>query len=162
MCARRFLFVVIVLTLLIAAGAFAVFEWGGRVLVDQAVPKGHFEPVKAGDAPDYSQPSSWIVRPGTSDSLAQWAPANSRLPDPITRVDVHVFYIHPTTYLERDRWNAPLFVGGDTEFRTRLFVQSQASAEEHTSELEFRFDVVWRLLLEKKKPLSSLIPSTFG
>jgi hypothetical protein len=39
-----------------------------------------------------------------------------------------VFYIHPTTYLERDRWNAPLFVGGDTEFRTRLFVQSQASA----------------------------------
>jgi len=128
MCARRFLIAVVVLTLLIAAGAFAVFEWGGRVLVDQAVPKGHFEPVKAGDAPDYSQASSWIVRPGTSDSLAQWAPANSRLPDPITRVDVHVFYIHPTTYLERDRWNAPLFVGGDTEFRTRLFVQSQASA----------------------------------
>jgi hypothetical protein len=39
-----------------------------------------------------------------------------------------VFYIHPTTYLERDRWNAPLDAGGDTEFRTRLFVQSQASA----------------------------------
>jgi hypothetical protein len=41
---------------------------------------------------------------------------------------VQVFYIHPTTYLERDRWNAPLDPGGDTEFRTRLFVQSQASA----------------------------------
>ena len=39
-----------------------------------------------------------------------------------------VFYIHPTTYLERDRWNAPLHADGDTEFRTRLFVQSQASA----------------------------------
>jgi hypothetical protein len=39
-----------------------------------------------------------------------------------------VFYIHPTTYLERDRWNAPLDSGGDTELRTRLFVQSQASA----------------------------------
>jgi hypothetical protein len=39
-----------------------------------------------------------------------------------------VFYIHPTTYLSTDRWNAPLAVGGDTEFRTRLFVQSQASA----------------------------------
>ncbi len=39
-----------------------------------------------------------------------------------------VFYIHPTTYLDRDRWNAPLEPGGDTEFRTRLFVQSQASA----------------------------------
>jgi hypothetical protein len=128
MCARRFLIVVIVLTLLVVAGAFAIFEWGGRVLIDQAVPKGHFEPVKAGGGPDYSQPSSWIVRPGTNESLAQWTPANSRLPDPTSRVHAQVFYIHPTTYLERDRWNAPLFVGGDTEFRTRLFVQSQASA----------------------------------
>ena len=40
----------------------------------------------------------------------------------------NVFYVHPTTYLERDRWNAALETGGDTEFRTRLFVQSQASA----------------------------------
>jgi hypothetical protein len=39
-----------------------------------------------------------------------------------------VFYIHPTTYLRTDRWNAPLHAGGDTAFRTRLFVQSQASA----------------------------------
>ena len=39
-----------------------------------------------------------------------------------------VFYIHPTTYLDRDRWNAPLDAGGETQFRTRLFVQSQASA----------------------------------
>ena len=39
-----------------------------------------------------------------------------------------VFYVHPTTYLERDRWNAPLEPGGQTEFRTRLFAQSQASA----------------------------------
>ena len=128
MYARRFLGCIVVITLLAVVGAFAIYQWGGRVLVDQAVPKGHFEPVKAGDAPDYSQGSSWIVRPGTSDSLAQWAPANSRLPDPITRVDAQIFYVHPTTYLERDRWNAPLFVGGDTEFRTRLFVQSQASA----------------------------------
>jgi hypothetical protein len=39
-----------------------------------------------------------------------------------------VFFIHPTTYLETDRWNAPLHAGGDTAFRTQLFVQSQASA----------------------------------
>jgi hypothetical protein len=39
-----------------------------------------------------------------------------------------VFYIHPTTYLQDDRWNAPLDLAGDAEFRRRLFVQSQASA----------------------------------
>jgi hypothetical protein len=37
-----------------------------------------------------------------------------------------VFYIHPTTYLQKDRWNAPL---GDPESQNRaaLFVRSQAS-----------------------------------
>ena len=128
MFARRFLGCVFVLTLLAVAGAFAMYQWGGRILISQAVPTGHFQAVEAGAGPDYSVAANWLARPGMSESLAQWAPANARLPDPITRIDAHVFYIHPTTYLERDRWNAPLFVGGDTEFRTRLFVQSQASA----------------------------------
>lgn len=128
MYARRFLGCVFVITLLVVAGAFAMYQWGGRVLLDQAVPKGHFEAAQAGGAPDYAQAASWIVRPGEGEDLAQWTPLNGRLPDPIARVGAYIFYIHPTTYLERDRWNAPLFVGGDTEFRTHLFVQSQASA----------------------------------
>src|SRR6185369_17329705 len=32
-----------------------------------------------------------------------------------------------TTYLATDRWNVPLHPVDDTEFRTRLFTQSQAS-----------------------------------
>ncbi len=39
-----------------------------------------------------------------------------------------IFYVHPTTYLERDRWNAPLSGNGDSDGRASLFVQSQASA----------------------------------
>jgi len=128
MCARRFLIFIFVMILIFVAGAFAVYQWGGRVLVDQAVPKGHFEAATAGGGPDYSQPSNWLSRPGTAESLVQWAPENGQLPDPIARTGAHVFYVHPTTYLERDRWNAPLSVGGETEARTRLFVQSQASA----------------------------------
>jgi hypothetical protein len=117
----------LVLTLLAVAGAFAIYQWGGRVLIEQAVPKGHFEAAKAGGGPDYKQAASWVARPGMAGNPSDWRPANDRRVDPIT-IDARVFYIHPTTYLERDRWNAPLFVGGDTEFRTRLFVQSQASA----------------------------------
>jgi hypothetical protein len=128
MCARRFLMAVLVLTLLAVAGAFAIYQWGGRVLISRAVPHGHFEAAAAGNGPNYSQPAAWVAKPGVSDDLVQWTPVNGRLPDPIARIEAHVFYVHPTTYLERDRWNAPLFVGGDTEFRTRLFVQSQASA----------------------------------
>jgi hypothetical protein len=119
---------VVVLTLIAVAGAFAIYQWGGSVLLRQATPQGHFEAAKAGGGPDYRQAESWVARPDMADSPVQWTPDNGRLPDPITRIDAHVFYIHPTTYLERDRWNAPLLPGADTEFRTHLFTQSQASA----------------------------------
>ncbi len=35
MCARRFLMVILVLTLLVVAGAFAIFQFGDRVLIDK-------------------------------------------------------------------------------------------------------------------------------
>lgn len=128
MCARRFLGCIFVLTLLVVAAAFAIYQWGGRALVSEATPHGHFRPAAAGGGPDYGQLSAWIARPGIADSPAQWTPANGRLPEPVAGGNAQVFYVHPTTYLESDRWNAPLLPGGDTEFRTRLFVQSQASA----------------------------------
>jgi hypothetical protein len=125
MCARRFLIAVFVLTLLAVAGGFALFQWGGSVLLRQATPKGHFEAAQAGGGPDYGQASSWIAHPGTGADPSHW------LPDGMPAAgkgDAAVFFIHPTTYLTNDRWNAPLQPGGDTEGRTRLFVQSQASA----------------------------------
>jgi hypothetical protein len=126
MCARRFLIAIFILTLIAVAGAFAMFQWGGQVLIKQGVPHGHFEAVAAGDAPDYRSPRAWIARPDLPDDPSRWTPD---IPD----IDFQfgpaaVFYIHPTTYLKRDRWNAPLLSGDDTEFRTRLFVQTQASA----------------------------------
>jgi hypothetical protein len=125
MCARRFLLVMVILTLLVVAGAFAIFQFGGEILVKQAVPTGHFEAAEAGGGPDYAQASSWVARPGLANDPSHWLPDGLASP---TVGNAAVFYIHPTTYLERDRWNAPLDAGGDTGFRTTLFVQSQASA----------------------------------
>lgn len=125
MYARRFLGCVFVLTLLAVAGAFAIYQWGGQVLISQAVPKGHFEPAKAGGAPDYTKATSWVARPDVGGSSSEWLP--SGVPQG-TPGKAAVFYIHPTTYLERDRWNVPLNPSGDAEFRTQLFTQSQASA----------------------------------
>ena len=125
MCARRFLMVILVLTLLVVAGAFAIFQFGDRVLIDKAKPKGHFVAAAAGGGPDYKSAANWVSRPGLTDDPASW------LPDGVKQGAVGnaaVFYIHPTTYLYTDRWNAPLQPGGDSEFRTRLFTQSQASA----------------------------------
>ena len=124
MCARRFLLAVVILTLLIVAGAFAIFEFGGNVLLKQATPKGHFEAAEAGGGPDYAKADSWVARPGITDDPSSWMPAGVAARGGPTAI----FYIHPTTYLKDDRWNAPLDLAGDAEFRRRLFVQSQASA----------------------------------
>lgn len=129
MCARRFLTIVLVLILLFVAGAFAIYQWGGRVLINQAVPKGHFEAIRAGGGPDYSIDDAWLTRPGLDrpDDPVRWKPAGA--PPPATgERTAALFYIHPTTYLDTDRWNAPLDAGGETAFRTNLFLQSQASA----------------------------------
>jgi len=131
MLARRFLGCIVILTLLIVAGAFVVYQWGGRVLVEQAVPKGHFDAAKAGGGPDYTQASNWLARPGEGNA-ADWLPAGI---ESATAGKASVFYIHPTTYLETDRWNAPLQPGGETEFRTQLFVQSQTSAFNGTGKI---------------------------
>lgn len=124
MCARRFLTIIFVMTLIFVAGAFAIYQWGGRVLISQAIPKGHFETAKAGSGPDYSKDDAWLSRPGHAGP-ADWTPAGVQSG---SAKPAAVFYIHPTTYLDTDRWNAPLDAGGETGFRTNLFVQSQASA----------------------------------
>jgi hypothetical protein len=124
MCARRFLTIIFVLTLIFVAGAFAIYQWGGRVLLDHAIPKGHFEAAQAGSGPDYEKDNSWLSRPSLAGA-SDWTPAGI---SPSGERAAAVFYIHPTTYLDRDRWNAPLNPGGETAFRTNLFLQSQASA----------------------------------
>jgi len=128
MCARRFLLLVFVLTLIVVAGALAIFQFGQRVLISQATPRGHFEPPPQRSGPDYANLDSWISRPGMDERTnpAAWRPAE--FPPPVlTPKRISAFYIHPTTYLERDRWNARIDEPQSRE-RAELFVRSQASA----------------------------------
>ena len=155
MCARRFLFIVFFLTLIVVAGAFAIYQFGGNVLLKEATPKGHFEAARAGGGPDYTDASSWVARAGMANDPALW------LPDGVTAGsgDAAVFYIHPTTYLRDDRWNAPLDAGADAAFRTNLFVQSQASAFNSVGQIwapRYRQAAFGAFLLDSKDAQSAL------
>ena len=126
MCLRRFLLAIFVLTLLFVGGALAVYQFGGMFLARQAAPSGHFEAPPAQTGPDYIQTQNWLSLPDTVPAgPGDWVPGTVSTP-PAAR-PAAVFYIHPTTYLQKDRWNAPL---GDRESQNRatLFVRSQASA----------------------------------
>jgi hypothetical protein len=132
MCARRFLIAIFVLTLLVVAGAFAIFEWGGQLLLRSATPQGHFQAQAAGGGPDYAQGASWIARPGLANDPSHWLP-DGVAADQASR-PAAVFFVHPTTYLERDRWNGPL-ADRDSQDRATLFVRSQASAFNQVAEV---------------------------
>ena len=132
MCARRFLIAVVILTLAVVAGAFALFQWGGQMLVRSATPKGHFEANAAGAGPNYADAATWIARPGLEGDPSQWLPDGAiaeKVAEPAA-----LFFVHPTTYLQRDRWNAPLD-DGDSQDRATLFVRSQASAFNKAAEI---------------------------
>lgn len=129
MCARRFLLLMFFLTMLTVAGAFALFQFGGSVLKRQTIPTGRFVPSAQANGPDYIQTDNWIALPDTvPPSPAEWRPDGLvEQPTESQSPRAATFFLHPTTYLKRDRWNAPV---GDRESqdRARLFVRSQASA----------------------------------
>ena len=161
MCARRFLIAVFVLTLLVVGAAFAIFPWGGKVLLKQATPTGHFEAAEAGSGPDYASNDSWLTRPGVDwpDNPVEWTPANAAPPANGARAAA-VFYIHPTTYFEREQWNAPLRIpGAYTDLRTRVFLQSQASAFNNVGEIwapRYRQAAYGAFLLDSKDARAAL------
>lgn len=157
MCARRFLIAILVLTLIAVAGAFALFQFGQQALVKSATPQGHYEAPPLNTGPDYAAAAaSWIARPDLPMDPSRWVPEGTVLTaatDPAA-----TFYIHPTTYLERDRWNAP-FDHKESRDRATLFVRSQASAFNHVSDIwapRYRQAAYGAFLLDTKDATQAL------
>jgi hypothetical protein len=124
MLARRFLWVVAGLTVLFVAGAIAYKVFEHQLMRLAFVPKVEFRevPLKAGAS--YASRDLWIARPDIPDNPALWTPPGVRRAD---RPSASTFFIHPTSFLERTAWNAPL-EDEESQRRARLFVRSQASA----------------------------------
>ena len=81
MCARRFLGCRLRPDPARRGGGFAIFQWGGDVLLKQAVPKGHFQAAAAGGGPDYAQSRRAGSRgPGWPTTLALAARRRHRRP----------------------------------------------------------------------------------
>ena len=155
MCARRFLLVLTIMTLIVVAGAFAIFQFGGSILRNQFTPQGHYTAPAAQSGPDYTKTDSWIARPNIPHNAAGW------LPQEVERSatgKAAIFYIHPTTYLKGDRWNAPLYEA-DSGSRDQLFTQSQASAFNGAGEIwapRYRQAAYGAFLLDSKDAQQAL------
>jgi hypothetical protein len=128
MLARKFLWVVAGLIVLVLAGALAYRLFGVELMRLTMVPTVAFEAAPAPAAGAYAREDMWIARPGLRDNPSLWTPAGIA-PDGETpgRPRAAIFFIHPTSYLATNRWNARLD-DAESQWRARLFVRSQASA----------------------------------
>ena len=122
--ARKFLYVVAALIALVIAALVAYRIWGNQLLRAAFVPTAAFEAQAAVRAEQYRDPRMWFARPEIGRSPVLWTPTGY----------VHtagkgpaVFFIHPTSYLARDHWNAPL-ADAEANDRAALFLRGQASA----------------------------------
>ncbi|MES2753028.1 MAG: DUF3089 domain-containing protein [Pseudomonadota bacterium] len=123
--ARKFLYVVAVLIVFAIAAAFAYRMFGNDLLRWSLTPSAQFEALPPPAPNAYADAKMWIARPDKPGNPALW------LPDSVTKPAkpgaAAVFFIHPTSYLDKSRWNAPLD-DADANARAALFLRGQASA----------------------------------
>lgn len=119
--ARKFLYFVAVLIGLVIAAAIAYRLFGLQLMRAAMVPSAAF--VKPAGTNAYDSPKLWIARPDLSGNPTLWLPPGIK---PAPTGKAAVFFIHPTSYLNRAAWNAPLDDKEGNE-RAALFVRAQAS-----------------------------------
>lgn len=124
MFARRFLYVVAGLIMLTLGAALGWNIFQDQLMRAAFVPSVEFSAGAASTAPDYTRAAAWLSRPDLADDPSRWVPPGI---EAAAHPEVAVFYVPPTTYLKRDRWNAPLD-DAEANGRLRLFASSQASA----------------------------------
>jgi hypothetical protein len=102
MLARRFLWVIAVLIILVIVGLLGYWLFGVQIMRAALAPSVPFALADAGPRADYARLAGWAAHPQRPDDPARWTPEGFR---PAPRPPVAVFYIPPTSAFDRDRWN---------------------------------------------------------
>jgi hypothetical protein len=134
--ARKFLYFIVICVILVFAALVALRMFPTTLTRLAFMPKEHFVAQQRLAANAYADPRMWLARPGLPDDPARWQPALASGASDSTQ-DVPpfaVFFVHPTSYLGRDHWNASLD-DKDAQARARLFVKGLASPFGQASEI---------------------------
>lgn len=128
--ARKFLYFVAAMVILVIAGAFVFRVYGDELMEVAFVPETEFTAQQVLETNVYADAGMWLARPElVRDNPALWLPqdlaeAEAAFPD---SKKAAVFFIHPTSFLKKDLWNAPLD-DKESQDRARIFLRGQASA----------------------------------
>lgn len=164
--ARKFLYIIAGITVLILIGAISLAIWSRQATEIAFVPRTPFvEQTPLADNA-YSDPAMWYSRPGMgTNDPARYEPAieakdgtihPGQPADPSSTPRFAVFFVHPTSYLplalsEKANWNDTL---NDpvSEARARLYLRGMASAFNRADEIwapKYRQAAVGAFLTDK-------------
>lgn len=154
--ARKFLYTIAIIIFLVVASAFAYRLFGPQLMRIAMVPSADFIEQKPMPVGAWADKKMWFARPDIPGNPALWTPDGYKA-DP-AKGDAAVFFIHPTSYLDRFAWNAPL---DDTEAndRAQLFIRGQASAFNGVGEIwapRYRQATFGAFLSDKKESAQAL------
>jgi len=153
MTLRKFLYTIVILVFLVAAGLLTLRIFADELTQMALVPSGDFVEQDALADNAYDDPAMWFSRPGMGapNDPARWqpgfrpaegeertsAPGQESGPTPDSANETPqfaVFFIHPTSFLETDSWNAPLD-HEESQNNARLMVRAMASPFNQASEI---------------------------
>lgn len=138
--ARKFLYFIAICVFLVIAALFALRIWSTELTRIAFVPSIPFTQQNPLAANVYDDQAMWFSRPGKSGAdPARWQPGyDKELPAPravtTPAPPFAVFFVHPTSYPERDHWNAPLN-DPRSQQRARVFVRGMASPFNQATEI---------------------------
>lgn len=139
--ARKFLYFVAFCIVAALVGAIGFQMFKNELAAIALVPSTEFTPTEPLEVNAYQDPGLWYSRPGIGvRDPARWQPAyaeGAERPASIDQEDIPpfaVFFVHPTSYLSRDNWNAPLG-DEDAERLARIYLRGLASPFNKATEI---------------------------
>ena len=122
--ARKFLYVVAFLVVLVIASAFAFRLYGNELIRWSLTPGALFRDQPRTEVGAYTGTRLWFARPGLRNTPADWLPPGVPRTAPGRAA---VFFVHPTSYISSGAWNASV-TDPDANGRAQIFLRGQASA----------------------------------
>ena len=141
--AKKFLYFVAACIVIVLVAGIIYKRFEAEITAIALVPTGEFVAVKPLEANAYEAPGLWYSRPGIGvDDPARWQPAyandRSGLPTPAEPKGPQfaVFFVHPTSLIDRTKWNASLDQpDAEAERIARIYLRGMASPFNAASEI---------------------------
>ncbi len=155
--ARKFLYIIAGLITLFILGGFLIVLNADKLTEMTFIPTTKFEKQAALKTNIYDDATMWYARGGVAkDNPARWQPTGAPVDE--VKGSAAIFFVHPTSFISRDRWNAMLD-DKETTDRTRIFLRGLASPFASSGEIwapRYRQASIGAFLTEKPEGQQAL------